>query len=142
MTGKHDERLDGRYPEFARMSLRPGVGHGVLQHVASVLLRHGIHDLADVPTCLRHGTKMMPLGRYLRRALRKVIGRDEKCPDEVLQALQAEMYALHESIPFIETGSPLAKYRKEIIKNAIIDSNMGLKWSSEARERLQKRRSL
>lgn len=143
MTGKTDDRLKGRYPEFARMSLRPGIGHGVLQHVAAVLVAHGYtEDMVDVPTVLRHGKKMMPLGRYLRRKLRVFLGRGEKCPDEVVQALQEEMRAVLTSLPDISTGAPGARYRKELVKNAIIDANMGLRWSTEAKHRLEKRRSL
>lgn len=147
MTGVHDERLLGRYPEFARMSLRPGVGHGILPRIAAVLVEHNIPvSSIDVPSVLRHGTKMMPLGRYLRRKLRLLIGKDERCPDEVLQALQEEMQKLYALAPgvseAIAPGGAASQFRKEVIKNAIIDANMGLKWSSEAKEKIANRRKL
>lgn len=140
MTGKHDERLRGRYPEFARMSLRPGIGHGVLQQVADVLLTHG-YQIEDVPVALSHGGKQQPLGRYLRRKLRVMMGRDEKCPPEILAAIQEEMYGVLGSLPDMAPGSVGSKYKKEIIKNAIIDANMGLKWSTEAKEKIRYRRN-
>lgn len=143
LTGAADARLLGRYPEFARMSLRPGIGHGVLQHVAAQLLQHGLGPgNLDVPSCLRHGKKLMPLGRYLRRKLRVMIGRDEVCPPEVINAIQEEMRSLLPSLPDLSAGSLGAKYRKEIVKNAVIDANMGLRWATENRENLQKRRNL
>lgn len=95
LTGKDDMRLDGRYPEFARMSLRPGIGAGVMDDLASVLLQYDSEELEDVPTVLRHGgMKMMPLGRYLRKRLRVRMDRDEKTPQVVQEARAAEVQPL------------------------------------------------
>lgn len=74
MTRADDERLNGRYPEFARMSLRPGIGATALQHVADALQnKYGwdeIESTGDVPKMLRHAGRTMPLGRYMRSRLR------------------------------------------------------------------------
>lgn len=94
LTDRDDFRLDGRYPEFARMSLRPGIGAGVMDDLASVLLQYDSEELEDVPTVLRHGMKMMPLGRYLRKRLRLRMDRDEKTPKVVSDARAAEMQPL------------------------------------------------
>lgn len=123
------------------MSLRPGIGHGVLQQIAGVLVAHGV-DYADVPTCLRHGKKLLPLGRYLRRKLRATMGRDEACPQEVIDELQAEMYDLRSRVEADLAHPTMRRYRKEAIKNAIMDANLGVKWSAEARESIRKRRTL
>lgn len=81
MTRYDDPRLGNRHPEFARMSLRPGIGSGVLASVAATITRYNLLDSAgDVPVTLRHGTTEYPLGRYLRRQLRKVLGLNEKSP--------------------------------------------------------------
>lgn len=143
MTGANDPRLDGRYPEFARMSLRPGVGFGILDRVAAVLSENGLNSmLPDVPAVLRHGKKQMPLGRYLRRKLRVKLDREEKCPDAVLATLQAEMQPLL-SIAQEATSHPtMAKFRKEVIRNLIIDANIGVSWKIEADELRNKRRIL
>lgn len=81
MTSHEDPRLLGRYPEFARMSLRPGIGASAMEDVAIALnTKHGaasVVQTGDVPLALRHGAKSLPLGRYLRRKLREQMGFSE-----------------------------------------------------------------
>lgn len=81
MTKADDPRLNGRHPEFARMSNRPGIGAAAMDDLANLLFtKHGSKQLAltgDVPTSLKHGSKNMPLGRYLRRKLREKVGLPE-----------------------------------------------------------------
>lgn len=97
MTRHDDPRLEGRLPEFARMSLKPGIGLGMMHEVASTLLEHNLHEkITDVPVSLSHGKKQWPLGRYLRRNLRKMIGRDEKTPQEVLEHQKQTLQPLRE----------------------------------------------
>lgn len=78
MTKKDDVRLNGKYPEFSRMSNRPGIGAFAMEQLSSfVTSEDGCNDLiltGDVPLALRHGLKKMPLGRYLRRKLREYTG--------------------------------------------------------------------
>lgn len=98
MTSKDDARLKGRYPEFARMSLRPGIGAGMMDEVASTLMQHKLDEkLEDVPSTLRHGNKQWPLGRYLKRRLRTRIGRDAKTPESVLRKKQEAMHDMRQS---------------------------------------------
>lgn len=81
MTRYDDPRLHNRHPEFSRMSLKPGIGAGVLEAVASIITRYNLlTPEGDVPVTLRHGTTEWPLGRYLRRALRKRLGLDQRAP--------------------------------------------------------------
>ena len=82
LTSKDDPRLNGRHPEFSRMSRRPGIGSHIVDDIASELLKHGLDETqADVPEALRHGNKMMPLGRFLRSKIRERIGH-EKTPSQ------------------------------------------------------------
>lgn len=98
MTGEFDPRLEGRRPEFARMSLRPGIGLGMMHELASTLMEHKLDErMIDVPLALQHGKSKFPLGRYLRRKLRTYIGQDESCPKEVLEAQREELRPLRES---------------------------------------------
>lgn len=105
MTGRDDDRLNGRHPEFARMSLRPGIGADFVPLVAGQLYHLYVQGYSfldftdsqgDVPSALRHGSRLLPLGRYLRRRLRKEVGLDEKAPCEAQIAYKKEMRVLQE----------------------------------------------
>jgi hypothetical protein len=79
MTSKSDERLNGRHPEFARMSTRPGIGHSSIKLIADALKqgkgqRFFLTDDGDVPISLMHGNRKLPLGRYMRDKLRQEMG--------------------------------------------------------------------
>lgn len=96
--GVTDPRLFGRYPEFARMSLKPGIGLGMMDEVASSMLQFDLETTeSDVPVALRHGKKLLPLGTYLRRKLRQRIGRDEKTPQVEIDRYAAELSDVRKS---------------------------------------------
>lgn len=102
LTNAHDDMvrtvLKGRLPEFVRSSRNPyGIGAGMMDEVASELLRLDLEDSADVPSALRYGGRLMPLDQYMRRRLRRLIGRDENTPEEVKDELKAKMQAVRES---------------------------------------------
>lgn len=97
MTRYDDDRLNGRHPEFARMSLKPGIGHDSLWQLASDMFRFHMEDMDDVPHQLMHGKMKFPLGRYLRRKLRKLTGKEEATPENVLQKMEEEMRPLREA---------------------------------------------
>jgi len=129
MTSKDDYRLNGRYPEFARMSLRPGLGYDALHELASQLLKFNLdQSQSDVPVTLQHGDRELPLGRYLRRKLRTLIGKDEKTPQEVLDQMEAEMFTLRESA--FDSSKPF--------KTAILEKFAGERSSFESRQRIFK----
>lgn len=98
MTHRHDRRLLGREPEFSRMSNRPGIGHDALYELASEFMRWEAHKpQGDVPVTLGHGRQQLPLGRYLRMKLRKMVGRDEKTPDQILALIAEELRPVREA---------------------------------------------
>lgn len=108
MTMPDDPRLAGRHPEFAQFSRRPGLGVNAMFDVASVMMEEGLDSNVDVPTFLRHGRSLMPLGRTLRGKLRNYIGREDETPPEVLKNLEEEMSLMrlasfNDSVPFRET---------------------------------------
>lgn len=132
MTKATDPRLEGRHPEFARMSLRPGIGLGMMDELASTLLHHKLSDhMVDVPLSLQHGKKQWPLGRYLRRKLRQRIGRSERTPDEVTQKLEEEMRDVREA----------AFRNSENLSERIQKDQKGRLASLEAREKIHKKRT-
>lgn len=97
MTSPDDSRLYGRHPEFARMSLRPGLGASYLHDVASVLLDPDLPAQGDVPSSLRMGKKLMPLGRYLRRKLRTYVGNPQEAPRSALIEHALRMRSMQET---------------------------------------------
>lgn len=100
MTAKTDDRLSGRYPEFARMS--KGIGRDAIPALAEAVKPY-IEATEDVPTFVRAGSKTMPLGRYLRARIRKELdihsvdpetgevkyGQTKKAAESSLKELQA-----------------------------------------------------
>lgn len=96
LVGNHPKLL-GRHPEFGRQSNRPGIGADFMHEVASTLLEHGLESLEDVPTQLQHGGRKLPLGSYLTRRLRKLVGHDEKAPQVTLDRIQEELQPLRET---------------------------------------------
>lgn len=96
MTGKDDDRLQGRYPEFARMSLRPGIGAHAIKDVAAALQSKAGWDFiaaqSDVPSVLQSCGKFLPLGRYLRQRLRAAMNFEQiGGSDEAVYRQTAEM---------------------------------------------------
>lgn len=118
MTRKDDPRLKGRYPEFARMSLRPGIGADAMHEVASVFMQFNLEDLqGDVPSSLRHGSRLLPLGRYLRRKLRVYSGMAPSAPE---QRLTPEVQAVWDAA--VKATEHFPQARDTVYKNALIDA--------------------
>lgn len=100
MTSKDDARLGGRHPEFARMSLRPGIGALGIGSVAEALSNkvgwNEVTRIGDVPNVLQHGGAKMPFGRYLKRRLRGAMNFEELGEqDEVRATRNAEVLVMY-----------------------------------------------
>lgn len=131
-TNAEHPGLLGRKPEFARMSLRPGIGLGMMHELASTLMEHKLDErMIDVPTSLQHGSKKFPLNRYLRRKLREFIGRSPDCPPEALAQAKEELRPLREAA-FVSSTS---------LKAAILEESTGRRIQIENREKIFKKRS-
>lgn len=95
LTSKDDERLNGRHPEFARMSLRPGIGATAIDDIARAMdTDAGLQQLiesGDVPHTLKLGNKSLPLARYMRRKLRGKLGLSEEAPQEAQKRYALQM---------------------------------------------------
>lgn len=92
MTRRDDPRLQGRYPEFARMSLKPGIGAYAMDDVASEMMQWKLDY--DV-TSINYGkSTVKPLGSYLTKRLRRLRGLSEKAPQSTLEKVQAEVLPL------------------------------------------------
>lgn len=135
MTNEDDERLEGRYPEFARMSLRPGIGASAMDEVASSLLTHA-PDLPDVPSVLQHGRAKLPLGRYLRRELRKKMGRSPEAPESTIKAIEEKLQPLRQ---IAESYAPRG-FKEFAFREEIIRQGTGKRINLEARMRRNRKR--
>lgn len=119
MTSKDDPRLQNKHPEFSRQSNRPGIGYSAMHEVASTLMKLNLDSSQpDVPSALRHGNKILPLGRYLVRSLRKMVGKDEKTPASVLQLLDAELHEVR--VHAFDNSLNLGEVIKDKSKNQLL----------------------
>lgn len=138
MTGKDDPRLKGRHPEFCRMSNRPGIGASAMHEVASELLRYDLEKTEDdVPSGLRHGGKILPLGRYLRKKLRSYCGLPENAPQAVLDKIADELLPMYEIA--LDTPRPKGQ-RVNVFKSLLVDQEAARVVQMEARQRIFKER--
>lgn len=115
--------LDGRHPEFVRMSNRPGIGAGFARGAAAGLSTlggsAGLAKNGDVPSELRVDGKKFPLGRYLRRKLREEVGWSADTPKEVLKKIRIEESALPDEQRWIRERKRSASALKAASRAAI-----------------------
>lgn len=138
MTERGHPNLNGRHPEFARMSNRPGIGKMAMHDVASALLSLNLENAQpDVPSALRHGNRLLPLGRYLRRYLRTLVGKDEKISQEAFDEVQKKMSSLYTDLVYDSINSKGEKS----VKQGFVDHNKGKIRNMTARQKLFKKRN-
>lgn len=134
-----DPTGQGRVPEFAQMSRMPGLGAGFMHDLASTVMEHDlVKTEGDVPTALRHGPKLMPLGRYLVRRLRKLTGNPEEAPDitkaKYLEKMQPMHEAAEEATRYVK-GQKSGLYKSNF-RHRLIAAAEGKITQLEARNRL------
>lgn len=134
MTSSSDDRLNGRYPEFARMSRRPGIGVGALDAIFDSITKFNLDFTeTDVPVSLRHGNKLLPLGRFLRRKLRLMLGGDGNAPPEAVAEAQKEVRAVFEAAWLDQTYDARARLYQAGAQKVL---------NLETRQKLQRKKSL
>lgn len=137
LTRRGDGRLNGRDPEFARMSLRPGIGASFIPEAASALITHKLDEqLSDAPTAFRTNGTVQPLGRYLTRSLRMNLGRAPGAPASTIQAQQEKLLPLQEAARLM---APKGLY-SETFKSLILEANEGKYQRLVARSKIYKKR--
>lgn len=101
LTHRDNPRLNGRHPEFARMSNRPGIGAAAMDIIGEALFnKHMVKQIiedGDVPSTLTVGRKHYPLGRYLRQKLRDYIGMPDDYNQENIWHYSLEMSSMLEA---------------------------------------------
>lgn len=142
MTRFDDPRLRGRHPEFARMSLKPGIGADALFDVASVLLQYDVVDLqGDVPSSLQLGRRSYPLGRYLRGKLREYVGMDKKAPEVTIQKARDELLLLLYDSGVDPSNLP-PEVRNQVVKNLLVEAGNQKVLNTETRLEIFKQRKV
>lgn len=103
--------------------------------VADALMKFNLEkSQADVPSALRHGTRLLPLGRYLRRKLRVMVGKEEKAPESALAELKKEMLSLY------QTAADEGTLSTFLPKKAVMEISDGAVAKLKARESIWKQR--
>jgi len=133
MTAKDDDRLNGRHPEFARMSLKPGIGANFMWDVASTTMQHSLDEtMPDVPAHLNVGGGKAAIGRYLRQKYREMIGREKQAPQITVDAMAGEVLDLY--------MATIKNEEDPSFKNALIRAGDGRVAQLEAKNRVYKQR--
>lgn len=105
MTAPDDVRLDGRFPEFMRCSLKPGIGANALgPMVAWYRSAVGCKYLAEnhnVISAVRIGGKLWPLGRYLTNRLRVALDMPVSTEQRMFEIVE-ELKASRAEVPDYE----------------------------------------
>lgn len=138
LTGPQEDLYDGRIPEFARMSNRPGIGAHAMEDMASTILEYNYDTPERLPLALRHGAKIKPLGRYLRERLKARTGMDEEEFKAYITKISDEkMRPLQEIAEMAPVGS-----KSFALKQAIIDAGEGKIKRIEGLSRINKRNKI
>jgi len=135
LTNPDDPRLEGKHPEFARMSLKPGIGSEFTHEIANTLLTHRLDTPENIPTHLRHGSTHLPLGRYLRRHL---VARTGLSQDEVTAYGMAKAEAKMSPLREAATAQAPAGSKMFAFKQALIDEATGKIIQIEAKNKPKK----
>lgn len=138
LSDPRDERLEGRHPEFARMSLRPGIGADFMDEFASTLLEFNLQDQDDVPFALRHGNRTMPIGRYLQQRLRERVGKPKNASEKTLEKIRQDLRVLHETA---YTNAPPGS-KAFAFQQAIIEAAQGKIINMESRYKRERKKDI
>jgi len=117
-----DRSVTCRQPEFARMSKNPGIGALFMHEVASSLMEFKLDGLSDVPNAIRIGSSTLPLGRYLRRRLRLLVGKLEETPQSTHQETFDRLSSLRKVATRI---TPTGQGRNQALKDLILKKYKG-----------------
>lgn len=98
---KSHPELKGRHPEFARMSLKPGIGANAMIQLGDAMTRNkwgakALNEYGDANDVINYDHKTaLPLGRYLKGKLRDAVGMDPNIETPRFKKYQAEMQTMH-----------------------------------------------
>lgn len=122
------DELDGRHPEFARMSLKPGIGAPMIPAIREMLWdEHGnelMGELGDVPDMIKISGQEVLLGGYLKNKLRREFLNEDEIQEvkerKMLQLQKENLQAYWEE----KAKRPKKIGRKFTFKDFIIDKHL------------------
>ncbi|HEY9758969.1 MAG TPA: hypothetical protein V6C97_27620 [Oculatellaceae cyanobacterium] len=132
---KDNPDLYGREPEKTWGSNRPGLGTAYMHEVASTLLEYNFEEVVDVPSTLRFGGKIRPLGPTLTRKLRQYMGREPNAPIARIMEKLAELEPIRKAA--FESAAPGHKHYA--YKSALIELGHGKRIQLAAKARRQRK---
>lgn len=117
-----------------------------MHDIASALMELDNHAdrYIDVPLSLSHGTKKLPLGRFLRRKLRTYLGRSENTPEMAIAIQKERMRPLREAAKAnIPQGLRRSGWAHDYqTQEEILKANEGRRIQLEAREKRTRKRRI
>lgn len=130
MTRVDDPRLEGLHPEFARMSLRPGIGAYFAKNIAASMQKFNLdYSEADAPSALRHGKRILPLGRYIKGKVREELFGSTETPPKAQAAHTVKMLELFEEAKKNQTTP------KEILQSEGLNGALRLNFQDKLKKR-------
>lgn len=132
------EEIGEKTKEFTRMSLKPyGIGAGAIKPIQQAILHaervnYDTRVDGDVPTSIKHGSRTLPLGRYLRNKIRG--SNDVPEATKKIQAIKMRIM-LEEALKDKENTS-------KSVGKIIIDNNAQKVRNIEARFKIKRRITL
>lgn len=132
--------LKGRHKEFARMSLKPGIGHKAMESVSTVLstetgLDHISRQEGAMPTYLKMGSQSLVLGRYLRKKLNGMLGMCEKIPSSQNSFLLKSYNEMAEALKAVT--DPSSKVYRQPVVQALLTKDLQSVRNMEARLKIK-----
>lgn len=125
MTSYTNPALEGKQREFARMSLKPGIGALECENIGKRLKRafeNGAVAL-DVPGEIRQAGRKMPVGRYVQSKMREAVGWEPNMPQDAKAAIKA----LRDSMdPVARDRKRESNYRRVVGRSAMDKSRRKL----------------
>lgn len=121
MTVEGDERLDGRPPEFARMSLKPGLGAGAVKWLSKYYETQGgamyLAEYGDVSRTFRFMGRIYPFDYYILQKLRAQVGVPQRSTTRELAGPPVEFTPEYE-------GAYKKKYEDDLLKSRAYHKKM------------------
>lgn len=117
MTRPDHVELGGRRPEFARMSLKPGIGAAFVPRICEGIEEHQLqYSMQDVPAFLLEGKRGLVLGPYLRRKLRQEFFGSPETPE----AVKLDYFEQFDAV------AAVAEMTGKTVKDVLVEESSGI----------------